>query len=869
MKPVRIALLAALAALALATCAWASPQRHVLPNGLTLITQENHEAPVATFQIWVRAGSALERPGEFGITHLIEHMIFKGTPKNPAGIMAKRIEALGGEVNAYTTLDHTNYFVTAASRYWPEVFSLLADAVANASFDSIELKKEKEVVAEEIRMNQDNPARRGNWALMAQAFGKDHPYGRPVIGSLESVAALDRAKILEYRKRWYRAPNMLVVAVGDFSTAKLLAQAKEILSGLDSHPAPEFKLPLVKVPAQPRLLILREPVRQATVTLCWNIPGLPSPQVYPLDMAAAVAGQGETSRLYAQIKEKKGLVDSIGASAYTPHGAGLFEVQAQTAPEHANKAWPAMLAQTLELIAQPPRGPELKRARTALSADFIRSRQTTSGQARMLGYFEFFHGGYEKMADYLARFKAVDAAQVAQALASNFSLANLSMVIQLPQGAPAPDQAQLQKTTQKMLAQLQPPAPAVEKATRQVLPNGMVLVLKPRRSVPLVTFNLGAPGGQAGEKPGEAGLYHLWAGALTRGSAHHSYQQLVTELEDMAANLQGFSGKSTCGLAGSFLASDWARGLELLAEVWQAPNFPPDQVAKAREEQLAALRAQQNSPVSRAFKGFRRLVYGEHPYGQDPLGDPATLAKMDSALLRQAHQRVVGPKGLVLSVVGDFDPQAVRAKIVGLWGLAKGAVTAPSAPPLSANLPARDRQMKDPQAKQTQIVLGYVAPSATDPRRHAVTLLEAMLGGQGGRLFTDLRDQRSLAYAVQPFYSTSHLGGVFGVYMGVGVGKEKEALDGLARNLSQVRQKASPAQELERAKHYVLGSLAISRQAYGTQAATMTADELLGLGFDYQDRLPGELLAVTAQQVQEVAAALLDPKHEALLTLGK
>lgn len=168
-------------------------------------------------------------------------------------------------------------------------------------------------------------------------------------------------------------------------------------------------------------------------------------------------------------------------------------------------------------------------------------------------------------------------------------------------------------------------APAQKEAQgpqRVVLDNGLILLIKPAHAVPIVSYLLAAPGGQAAESDQQAGLYNLWSRAVERGTKDMSYEELTRELEDMAGSLSGFSSKTDAGLSGSFLARDWKQGLELMTQVWTGANFPTAQVERARQEQLAALRAQQNSPVARAFKRFRRLVYGDHPFGHDPLGTP-------------------------------------------------------------------------------------------------------------------------------------------------------------------------------------------------------------------------------------------------------
>ncbi|MCB2228841.1 MAG: insulinase family protein [Desulfarculaceae bacterium] len=864
----RLAFTLALAlVLLLPALSWAAPTRHKLANGLTVIVAENHEAPVAAFQVWVRAGSIYEKKGEYGITHLIEHMIFKGTPKRPAGEMAGAIEALGGEVNAYTTFDHTNYYVVAASASAPQALDILADAVVNASFDAKELAKEKEVVIEEVRMNLNNPNRRMGWRVFSQAFG-DTPYGRPIIGSIESVKAISRQDILDYKARWYRAPNMLVVAVGDFKTAEILPLIEKAFAPLSKEPAPKFTLPRDPRPAGPRLSIMRDKVKQATISLTWTTPGLPSPEVYPLDMGATVLGEGETSRLWSRLKEKRGLVDTADAGAYTPEGIGLFEVEASLAPDKVQAAWPALLSEAMTLWQQPPTGEELKRARVNLAAGFVRSRQTMQGQARELGYFEMFRGGFEKVETYTQRFNQLDAAEVAQTARAYMQPARLSVVIQLPEGAPAPDLAALQQVAAKAYDAPAAKASAPDQPQRFVLPNGLTLLVKPAHAVPLVAYLLAAPGGQAAEGPGQAGLYSLWSRSVTRGAGELSYEALTRELEDMAAGLSGFSGKSSSGLSGSFLARDWKRGLELMTQVWTKADFPAAQVAKAKAEQLAALRAQMNSPIARAFKRFRALVYGGHPYGHDPLGTPESLAKLDRAALQGAMARLKGPGGCVLSVVGDVDPKQVKAEVTRLMGKLSGQAAKISVPPVAPPAKPRQELIDEPQARQSQILIGFAAPGVGSGKRWPLELADAVMGGMGGRLFSDLRDKRSLAYSVQPFYSPALGGGVFGFYMGVGPGKEPAALGGLGEHISAMRSAAPSPKEMERAKAYYLGQNAIGLQSYAAQAMAMAGGELNGLGWLFYTQVPAKVKAVSAAQVKAAVDKYLNPAHQTLLIAG-
>ncbi|MCF8098012.1 MAG: insulinase family protein, partial [Desulfarculaceae bacterium] len=596
-------------------------------------------------------------------------------------------------------------------------------------------------------------------------------------------------------------------------------------------------------------------------------PGLPDPVVYPLDMASTVLGDGQTSRLWSNLKEKQGLVDSADSSAYTPEGVGLFEVEASLAPDKVAAAWPAMLKQAMTLATQPPSGAELKRARVNLAASFVRSRQTMQGQARELGYFEMFRGGFEHMATYTQRFNAVDAAAVADTARRWLSPAGLSVVVQVPEGAKVPDLAALKKAA--MAAYTQAPAKtAPDQPQRVVLENGLTLLIKPARAVPLVSYLLAAPGGQAAESDKQAGLYSLWSRAVERGAKDMSYEELTRELEDMAGSLSGFSSKTSAGLSGSFLAQDWKRGLELMTQVWTTASFPADQVERARKEQLAALRAQQNSPVARAFKRFRRLVYGDHPFGHDPLGTPATLAKMGPDQLKAAMARLRGPGGCVLAVVGDVDPQEFIAEAKRLLGGLKGQAAAVKIAPLTTPAQPKVDKIDEPQAKQSQIMLGFVAPGLESPQRWPLELADAVLGGMGGRLFGDLRDKRSLAYAVQPFYSPAKGGGIFGIYMGVGPGKEQAALAGIGEHLGRMHAQAPSPKEMARAKAYYLGGYAIGLQSYASQASAMAGGELNGLGWLAYTKVPEKIKAVSADEVLATVKQYLNPEHRAELIAG-
>ncbi len=257
-----------LVALACASCHVAAPQmpapakapdrglherkllvKTTLPNGLKVILEENHAAPVVAFQAWVDVGSADENPGVYGIAHVFEHMLFKGTARRGVGEIAQEVEASGGDINAWTSFDQTVFHIVMASRYFDAGLDILADAIQNSSFDPAELERELKVVMEEIKQGEDNPSRVTTQALFGQAYAK-HPYRRPVIGYEKTVRGMNRDKLIEFFRRWYVPNNMTLVVVGDFESDRALARIREAMgqaksSKLDRQPwkEPEQRAP--------------------------------------------------------------------------------------------------------------------------------------------------------------------------------------------------------------------------------------------------------------------------------------------------------------------------------------------------------------------------------------------------------------------------------------------------------------------------------------------------------------------------------------------------------------------------------------------------------------------------------------------------
>jgi zinc protease len=295
-------------------------------SGLSVIYRPNDAAPVVALQMWVRVGSGDESEHEAGLAHVHEHMLFKGTATRGVGEIARDVESVGGSINAWTSFDQTVYHIVVPSRFADQGLDVLLDAVANSAFDADELERELEVIQEEILRSEDIPRRSLSRMLFETAY-TDHPYGRPVIGTNESVAAFTRDDILSFYRRWYQPRNMNLVVVGD-------VERGQVDAALDRHFRAQrdegeiARSARVVEPPQTSLRVSTEfrDIQDGHVAIAFHVPDLAHEDTPALELLAILLGQGESSILFENVQRRSGLTNEIYSYLYSPAEPGIFMV---------------------------------------------------------------------------------------------------------------------------------------------------------------------------------------------------------------------------------------------------------------------------------------------------------------------------------------------------------------------------------------------------------------------------------------------------------------------------------------------------------------------------------------------------------------
>ena len=408
----------------------AGPTREVLPNGVVLIVQEHRAGDVVALQLWMRTGGRDESADELGLSHYLEHMLFKGTPTRPPGSIDQLIEGIGGSSNAFTSYDYTHYDVVVPSAQLRVAVELLADIAVNAAFVREELESEKKVVFEEMKLTEDDADRFLSRRLSEVAYAP-HPYGRPILGTPALVQGLTRERLDAYYKKHYVPRNMVLVVVGAVEPAQARRMAAAAFGALaGAAPARPSPAPLPGVDAGRRDDI-RRAEQQAYLGLAWQTPAVSNEDIFAVDVLTYILGDGSSSRLNQTVREQKGLVSAIEASYVAREQAGLVSVTAHMEADKLEAAEAAILDVLRRVRAEGVTAAERDRALITAEASYAFDLETAEGVAKTYGQAETTWT-LDNELRYLERLRKVTVEQIQAAARRYFGDDNYARVRFVP-----------------------------------------------------------------------------------------------------------------------------------------------------------------------------------------------------------------------------------------------------------------------------------------------------------------------------------------------------------------------------------------------------------------------------------------------------
>ncbi|MSU31134.1 MAG: insulinase family protein [Pedosphaera sp.] len=812
---------------------------HRLDNGLELIIREDRSSPVVSAQAWCRAGSVDE--GRWiggGLSHVLEHMLFKGTTTRGAGRIDQEVQAAGGYINAYTSFDRTVYWINVPDTGAKVAVDILCDIFQNATLPADDLVKELDVIRREMDMGEDDPGRRSSKGLFSTAYVRS-PYRYPVIGLPGIFNRITREDVVAYYKEKYAPNNCFLVVVGNIQPADVIAQVTAGFGSAQAGAVSASVLPMEAPQTAPRETLAEAPLELCHFHMGWHIPEMRHHHIPALDVLSTLLGSGRSSRLYRSVRERSALVHSVNAWIYTPTLGGLFGVSGVCDGSKYSAARDEILAEINRMAFEPLNPGELAKAVKQFTAGMLSSRKTMEGQAQDLGgnWMAAYDLNFSER--YLEAVKRVGAEDLQRVVRTYLTDSNRTIFSLLPKGLLPAMETAAESGVDHPIQQF-------------VFSNGLRLLVKEDHRLPFVQFRLALSGGLLAETPSDSGMTSMLSRLLIKGTTTRSAEEIADTIEGLGGSLEAYGGNHSFGLSAEVLKEDFAMGLELFTDVLLNPTFPKLAFEREREAQLASIRGERDQLLHCAFKSMRRGLFGESGYGLDGSGTEESIRRLSSEDLKSFHQRMAVPNNGVLAIYGDIDTATIREVVEA--ALAGWQPTPIPALPKCSSRGAIARFEERRDKEQAVIALGFPGTTFDAPDRFALELLQEACSDMGSRLFMRIRDELGFAYYVGASNFPGRVAGYFAFYCGTAPDHVDLVEVELRSQAEKLRTEGLTAVELERAKAKVIGQRKIARQDLGQFALATALDELYGLGFLNFETENARIEAVTLEEVLAATA---------------
>ncbi len=856
--------------------------RLTLGNGMKVLILENHKSPVVSVQMWVKTGSADEKKGEEGISHFIEHLVFKGTDKYKVGEIASTVEASGGELNAYTSFDQTVFYVNISREFSDVALDTISEMMGFPKFDATEIDNEREVVIEEIKRGNDSPSRQASRLLFSSVF-KSHPYGIPVIGYEKLIQKVSRKTLVDYYHSRYIPTNMHLVVGGDFETEVMAEQINKAFGRFNT-----FKLRKVsrqKEPAQKdvRIKVQQMAFEEAQFHMAWRVPAADHKDTAALDVLAMIFGQGESSRLWHKLRMEQPLTNSIGCGTFTPKDGGIFTISGSLPLEQMQPAFEALMNEIEILLSTLPTREELARSVTNMESEEFYAMETIEGLARKAGSFENLMGDYAYFQKFLKQVYALKPEDITRVARKYMNPKTMTIVMTVPREEKQAEKAlkawaksfgkmQSAAIRRKLIAakgkhsvkktQIRTPSAGASalKIEKHVLKSGATVIFAPSAATPVFSAKAAYLGGIRVEDPKAAGAIELLSRVWTTGTKTMNELEIQTKVENLAGGLGAFSGRNSAGLSLQGLSPFEGALRGMFCELLTQPEMSETAMEREKTLMLETLKSREDNPSQLVSEAFIKAMFKGHPYERDLYGTVDSVKSLTMSDVDAHLGKMAQAKNLMIVVAGDVQPDQ------WLKDLEKATEFLPNGQALKNSFPHQGpkqnlTQFKKLDREQSHIIIGYKGLTLSDPRRYTLQIIQSILAGQGGRLFLELRDKASLAYTVSPMRMEGIDTGYFGAYIGCSPAKGTKAIEMLQVEFQKLVDNSVGDVELERAKRYLIGRHDIDLQRVSAIGSSILFNEIYGVSsnelFEYADRLR----QVTAKDVQTLSKLIFEQNH--------
>jgi zinc protease len=875
-------------------------QKYTLKNGMDVILHEDHRLPLVAANIWYHVGPANERPGRTGFAHLFEHMMFEGSQHVGPKAHFRYLEGAGAsDINGTTEFDRTNYFETLPSNQLELALWLESDRMGYllGTLDHEKLANQRDVVRNERRQSvEGEPYGLVEEALYHELFPKGHPYYASVIGSHQDIEAARLDDVREFFRQYYSPNNASLVITGDFRPEQAKTLVEKYFGSIPSGP-PVPKINAVTPPiTSERRAVVTDQVELPRVYMAWITDPIFKPGDAEADLLARIMGGGKSSRLYKALVYDKQIAQDVKVENESLMLGSVFEITATAKPgvkpEDLQKAIDEEMA---KLRDEGPTQQELDRARNTTETQIIQKLERLGGfggVADRLNQYNHFLGDPGYLPKDLERYNRATISDLKR-IANEKLMPNARVIvygvpgnkiISDPPQTKAEEEQQAKEGGTGAVAGSMPDepwrakAPQPAAASKLSLPvptsfklgNGLTVYVMEQHNLPIVAAHLIVLSGSDANPPDVPGLASFTAAMLTEGTNRRTAPQIADDAAQIGTAVHGNSTNDFSSVSIDTLTQNIGPALDLVSDVTLNPKFDPaeiDRVRKLRQTQLLQLK---DDPVRLGFRAFRKVVYGPgHPYGYLEIGTEKANQAITRDQMMNFWQRGYAPGNSALVLSGDITVQDARGLADNYFGGWKGDTNKHLPPPVNTKTTRTIYIVDKPAAPQTFVFAGGIGAPRSTPDYVPIEVMNNALGGLfSSRLNMNLREQHGYTYGAFSVFAYRRGPGIFGAGGSIRTDATAPAVRETFKELDRIRKTQLSPEELKFAKDSF--SLSLAGYFETTDFTSNAVGDLFtyDLPLDYYNRLPPQIDAVSAQDVQRVANAYVHPETSVVVAAG-
>ncbi len=814
-------------------------------NGLRVIVKEDHRNPLVVFSVLIEVGSAYE--GKYtgsGISHLIEHMVFKGTKKYGPGDIENILHTYGGKINAFTSYDYTGFKILILKEHKDIALDILKEILTSPAFNAKELEKEMQVIEREMDLNKDDPSRRLSRITFSSAFSR-HPYKFPIIGYKDNFRRLKRDDLLEFFSSKYTPEKIVIAIVGDMDSKDVFESVKRLFSDL---PRGDNVIPVL--PAEPeqiaqRIIEERLDIDGAYLNIAFRSTGLLDKDLYAFDLLSFILGDGEDSILNRELRIKKELVLSISAYNYTPKYPGLFVISSVLKEGNVKGALEGVIQELENVKEKGVTSGDLEKAKNNFAAWYIYQKETMESQATDMATAELLTGDLDFFDQYIEKIKGVSLKEIQDVARKYLDRDAMTVAVVSKSG-------NLLRSSRETAAQ------ELNREIKKItLPNRLVILISKDPSIPIVSISLLFKGGVRAETKENNGIAKLTSLMLMDSTDTMTREDIARFYESKGMSVSSYSGNNSMGITAKCLSEHTEDALGLVSRLCMKSIFPENELERERRELVSAIEMQDNSIFNHGHRLLKETIFKTHPYRFQDIGTVESVKRLTRQDVMSFYETIISADNAVLGIAGDLDIEETERLVEKYFSdlpLKKPGLPVPGKEPPINKL--TDLSIKKDK-EQSLVLIGFQGIDIYDSDRYSLEVMVNMLSSESGIIFKSIREESGLSYAAGAF----HVPGIDPGYIAIYALTSRENIENVRgiifKELKAFIKKGSSPEELETAKNHLKAMRQMELETSSGFMFMSGLDELYGLGYeDYKD-YGKNIDTVTREDIKRAAARFL------------